>query len=88
MAGATSQLLLNAHVGSIELQTETSIILLSRYPFSDHANSDDLNLRFCRGRLRNEQSFKTHVVSICSVYWIFCFYAFSLWLPPWFALNS
>ena len=39
--------------------------LSSGSPFSDHANVDDFTLLFCRGRLRNVNSFKTHVLSYC-----------------------
>ena len=43
----------------------------SGFPFSDHAYVDDFMLLFCRGRLRNVHSFKTHVLSYCSAHLIF-----------------
>ena len=42
-------------------------------------------LLFCRGRLRNIQRTITHVHNYCSSYKAFCFLAFSLPLPSWFA---
>ena len=40
---------------------------------------------FFIGRLRNVQSFKTHVLSYCSANQIFCFSMFSLSSPSKFA---
>ena len=40
--------------------------LASRFRFADDANCGDFTLLFCIGRLRNVQSFKTHVLSYCS----------------------
>ena len=41
--------------------------LLLRSLFSDHANFGDFTLLFCRARLRNVHTFKTHVLSYWSL---------------------
>ena len=46
----------------------------SRFRFADDANCGDFTLLFCIGRLRNVQSFKTHVLSYCSANQIFFFF--------------
>ena len=33
-------------------------------------NLDNFTLLFCRGRLRNEQSFKTHALRYCSAHYL------------------
>ena len=42
--------------------------LPSVFPSSGHAYFSDFTLLFCRGLLRNELSFKTHVLSHCSAH--------------------
>ena len=42
--------------------------LPSGFSLSDHANSVDFTLSLCKGRLGNVYSFKTHVLSYCSVH--------------------
>ena len=49
-----------AFISSVDFQMETT-----GFPFPDHAYFDDFTLLFSRGRLRNVQSFKTHVLSHC-----------------------
>ena len=61
--------------------------LPSRFRFADYENCGDFMLLFCIGRLRNVQSFKTHVLSCCSTNYIFFFSMFALPSPLWFGLG-
>ena len=47
-------------ISSVDFQMETT-----GFPFPDHVYFDDFTLLFSRGRLRNVQNFKTHVLSHC-----------------------
>ena len=70
---------------SVQFQKKIRKISRRRSRSPKYLEIGHFSLSFYRGRLRNVPRIITHVHSHCSAHQTFCFVAFSLPLPSWFA---